>query len=267
MLTATLVTVCIALSMVALFGAYIYASQERMLFYPRPNDADLRAYWQSRRVEIPSGEHVVEGWWADAGASESNLTLVYFGGNAEDVLFAARNAARLEAKRMLVVNYRGYGGTKGTPTQTALFEDAVAVYDYARGPGGASAANIVVMGRSLGSGVATYLAVKRQVRAAVLITPFDSIKAVAARRFPSILVQLLLRHPFPSAEFAPEAKVPALFLVAADDTVIDPTHAYALAKVWGGSTRVHEFPGAGHNDIDLHPDYYSVLNAFLRSLD
>ena len=237
-----------------------------MIFFPRPNDAALREHWRWKRVEIPSGEHVLEGWWADGGAPESHLTLIYFGGNAEDVLYTARNAARIHAKRMLVVNYRGYGATKGKPGQQALFADALAIHDYVRGPGGADAKDIVVMGRSLGSGVASMLAAEREVRGAVLITPFDSIKAVAKKHFPALIVEWLLRHPFPSAEFAPRAQVPALFLIAENDEVIAPSHAYALAKVWGGSKQTRSFSQVGHNDIDLHPQYYDVLNEFLRSL-
>lgn len=266
MLTSTLTFLGIALAAVVLLCLFIYVQQERLIFYPRANDPALREQWRWQRVEIPSGEHVLEGWWADAGAPESNLTLVYFGGNAEDVLFTARNAARLAAKRMLVVNYRGYGGTKGKPTQQALFEDALAIHAYVLGPGGAEAQDIVVMGRSLGSGVATLLAAKREVRAAVLITPFDSIKAVAARHYPALLVEWLLRHPFPSAEMAPQARVPALFLVAENDEVIAPAHAYALARAWGGPNQVRAFAHVGHNDIDQHPDYYGAINTFFQSL-
>src|SRR5262245_10957412 len=120
MLTSTLIFLGIALGAVVLLCLFIYVRQEQLIFYPRANDPALREHWRGQRVESPSGEHVLEGWWADAGAPESNLTIVYFGGNAEDVLFTARNAARFAAKRMLVVNYRGYGGTRGKPSQQAL---------------------------------------------------------------------------------------------------------------------------------------------------
>ena len=266
MLTATLTFIGLVFGAIALVCLYIYVSQERMLFYPRPNDPELRAHWRWQRVEIPSGTHVLEGWWAEGGSPESNLTLVYFGGNAEDVLYTARYAARFAAKRMLVVNYRGYGGTKGKPSQQALFEDALAIYDYVRGPGGANPRDVVVMGRSLGSGLATMLAAQREVRGAVLITPFDSIKAVAARHYPALLVEWLLRHPFPSAQLAPKATAPALFLIAENDQVIAPSHAYELARVWGGPKRTRAFSSVGHNDIDQHPQYYEVLNEFLQAL-
>jgi pimeloyl-ACP methyl ester carboxylesterase len=256
--------VAIGLGAPLLLGAYIYFAQERMIFFPRPNDPQLREQWRWNRVEIGSGEHVIEGWWADAGAPESNLTIVYFGGNAEDVLYAARDAARLEAKRLLVVNYRGYGQTPGKPSQQALFEDALAVYDYVVGPGNAEPQDVIVMGRSLGSAVATLLAAKRKVRAAVLITPFDSLQAVAERHYPAFLVRLLLRHPFPSQELAPLARVPALLLIAERDTIVPPSHSHALARVWGGPTHTRTFADVGHNDIERHPDYYRELNAFLR---
>jgi len=266
MLATMLTFVAIALGAVLLAGLFIYVRQERMLFFPRPNDPALREQWRWKRVEIPSGEHVLEGWWADAGAPESNLTLVYFGGNAEDVLFTARNAGRHAARRMLVVNYRGYGGSPGKPSQKALFEDALAIHAYLLGPGGAEPQDLVAIGRSLGSGVATMLAAERELRAVVLVTPFDSIKAVAARHYPSMLVEWLLRHPFPSVEMAPRARVPALFLIADNDEVIAPHHAHALARAWAGEKHIRTFANAGHNDIDLHPDYYATLNAFLQSV-
>jgi uncharacterized protein len=217
-------------------------------------------------VEITSGTHVIEGWWADGADPDSSLTVLYFGGNAEDVLFTARNAGRIAAKRMLVVNYRGYGETKGRPSQQALFEDALAIYTYALGPGGADPRNIVVMGRSLGSGVATMLAALRETRAAILITPFDSITAVAANHYPPFIVEKLLRHPFPSIEFAVSADVPALFLIAELDRIIPPSHAKALAGAWKGEKRLHVLSGVGHNDIEAHAGYYEFINDFLRSI-
>ncbi len=264
--TAILTFVVTALIAVLLFALFIYLRQDRFIFYPHANDAALREAWRWRRVEIPSGPHLLEGWWAEGGAPQSDLTLVYFGGNAEDVLHTAQRAAQLEVKRVLVVNYRGYGNSPGKPSQQALFADALAIHDYLLGPGGAEAQEIVVMGRSLGSGVATMLAAQRAVRSAVLVTPFDSVAAVAVRHFPAPFVKWLLRHPFPSVEMAPQAKVPALFLVAANDEVIAPSHAYALAAAWGGTTQVKTFENTRHNDIDLHPEYYATLNRFLHAL-
>jgi pimeloyl-ACP methyl ester carboxylesterase len=266
MLTGALLLIGIVIGAVVLAGAFIYVRQDRLLFYPVRNDPQLRAHWRWKRIEITAGDHVLEGWWADGADPNSSLTILYFGGNAEDVLVTARHAGRLEAKRMLVVNYRGYGQTKGRPSQHALFEDALAIYDYALGPGGADPQDIVVMGRSLGSGVAAMLAARREPRAAILITPFDSISAVAAHHYPAFIVDRLLRHPFPSTEFATSAKAPALFLIAELDSVIPPSHASTLAAAWRGEKHVHVLDGVGHNDIEAHAAYYPFINDFLRSL-
>ena len=244
----------------------MYVRQDRLLFFPRPNDPALRAQWQYQRIEIASGEHVLEGWWAEGAEPDATSVVLYFGGNAEDVLYSAGNAAQLPIKRMLVVNYRGYGATTGRPSQDALYEDALAVYDYAIGAGGADPRDIIVMGRSLGSGVATMLAAKRRVRAAVLITPFDSIAAVAAHHYSWVPVSRLLRHPFLSIDHARRASSPALFLIAARDGVIPPIHGQRLAQAWAGETRVHVLDSVGHNDIDRHPRYRAYLEEFLQGV-
>jgi uncharacterized protein len=120
------------------------------------------------------------------------------------------------------------------------------------------------MGRSLGSGVATMLAAERAVRGAVLITPFDSLAAVAAHHYRFLPVRALLRHRFPSDEYARRTRVPALIVAAARDTIVPPIHAQRLAAAWSGPHAFHVLDGVGHNDVDANPAYYSLLNTFLR---
>jgi len=266
MLKTVLTFIALVAGAFVLLCAFLYMRQDRLLFYPRPNAPELRNAWRSQRIEIASGEHVLEGWWANGGAPESETVILYFGGNAEDVLGAARTAGQLPCKRLLVVNYRGYGGTKGRPSQQALYEDGLAIYDYAIDAGQADPNHLVVMGRSLGSGVATMLAARRKVRAAILITPYDSMVAVASRHYSWFPVARLLRHPFPSVDFAKQAHVPALFLIAENDTIIPPSHAHALASAWAGDKSVHMFDSVGHNDIDLHPRYQPAVDAFLTAI-
>jgi len=265
-LSKMLTFVAIAASGVVLLCVLLYVRQDRLIFYPRANDAALREHWKWQRIEITSGEHVLEGWWADGGSPSSSLVVLYFGGNAEDVLYTARLAARVPVKRMLVVNYRGYGNSKGRPSQAALYADGLAIYAYAIGAGGAEAEDIVVMGRSLGSGIATMLAAERSVRGAILITPYDSIAAVAARHYPAFLVTHLLRHPFPSVDYAPRAKIPALLLAAANDSIIPPAHAETLAKHWAGARELHVLDGVDHNSIEQHADYERLVERFLERL-
>lgn len=244
----------------------LFLQQDSVLFYPRPNDSALLAQREADRIEIPGASVPLEGWWSENPTSATPFVMLYFGGNAEDVLYTAGMARRFEVRRMLVVNYRGYGRTQGTPSEAALFEDALHVYDYLTEHAGVEAEHLIVMGRSLGSGVATMLAANRAVRAAVLVTPFDSMAAVAAAHYPIFPVKLLLRHRFDSAGFAARINVPALILGAQNDRVIPPIHAQRLAQAWSGEAKLAVLQGVGHNDLEQHPDYFSSINQFLLKL-
>ncbi len=243
--------------------ALLYWRQESFIFFPRPNDVMLAQKQQANRVVIPASDAQLEGWWIANPRATSDAVILYFGGNAEDVLYTATTAPMLNAQRMLVVNYRGYGRSTGKPGQKALYDDALAIYQHVVTAGEATPAQIVVMGRSLGSGVAAMLAGQRPVRGAILVTPFDSLGAVAARHYAFMPVRLLLRHPFPSVDWARQAKAPALILAGERDHIIPPMHAQRLHAAWAGDKQIHILEGVGHNDIELNPEYYRLINEFL----
>jgi pimeloyl-ACP methyl ester carboxylesterase len=161
-----------------------------------------------------------------------------------------------------VVNYRGYGGSPGKPSQRALYDDALAIYDFAV-QSGAEPANLFVMGRSLGSAMAVWVASQRTTAGAILVTPFDSMASVGARHYPFVPVRLLLRHPFPSDKWAQGTRAPAIMIAAANDYVVPPVHAVRLHDAWAGPKSLHTLEGVGHNDIELHPEYYALINAFI----
>jgi pimeloyl-ACP methyl ester carboxylesterase len=239
----------------------LFVTQESAIFYPGPNDARLVQQHAKGRVEIGS----LEGWWVENPAATNELVILYFGGNAEDVLYTAGTLPQLGARRMLVVNYRGYGGSKGKPGQKALYEDGLAIYDYALSAG-VRPDQLIVMGRSLGSGVASMIAGSREVRAAILVTPFDTLASVAAGHYPIFPVRLLMRHPFPSVDFARKARAPALILAAAGDDIVPAKHAQRLSDAWAGKTQLHVLPDTGHNDIETHEAFYRLIREFLAAL-
>lgn len=262
LMTALLTLLIVGVGGIALICVLLYFGQESSIFFPRPNDPQLRQQHLAQRFEIATTEALLEGWWMENPRATTPVVVLYFGGNAEDVLYTASTASRLEARAVVVVNYRGFGGSTGEPGQQALYDDGLAIYDYAI-ERGVPREHIVVMGRSLGSGVAAMLAGARPVRAAVLITPFDSLAAVAASHYPFLPVRLLLRHPFPSADWAKRTQAPALMLAAERDDVVPATHAQKLFEAWAGEKQIRLLDGTGHNDIDAHPDYYRLINEFL----
>jgi fermentation-respiration switch protein FrsA (DUF1100 family) len=244
--------------------ALLYFQQDNLIFYRVTNDSVLARKWQSSRVEIATPETTIEGWWIDNPAAKNDVTILYFGGNAEDVLYTADSAASIGARRLLVANYRGYGGTPGKPSENALLADALAIYDYALQQPGVSADKIVVMGRSLGSGVATHIAANRPVRSVVLVTPYDSMAAVGQGHYRFLPVRLLLKHKFPSDEWAPKISAPVLIVAAEWDNIVPPAHAKRLFDVWKGPKQIHVLQRVGHNDIERDERYYQLIDSFLQ---
>lgn len=263
-LTTLMTALIVAGGGFVLICALLYFSQESSIFFPQPNDAQLRQQYAAQRIEIETPDATLEGWWIENAQATTPAVILYFGGNAEDVLYTASTAPQIDARAVVVVNYRGYGGTPGKPGQQALYDDGLAIYEYAIRRG-VPAEHIVVMGRSLGSGVASMLAGARPVRAAILITPFDSLAAVASTHYPFLPVRHLLRHPFPSSDWAARTRAPALMLAADRDDVVPAAHAQKLFQAWAGPKQIHVLAQTGHNDIETHVDYYRLINEFLAA--
>jgi uncharacterized protein len=189
--------------------------------------------------------------------------LIYFGGNAEEVSGQLADLAGIFPEHSLyLLHYRGYGGSSGRPSEAALHADALALHDHVRG----AHAEITVIGRSLGSGVAIRLARERPIARLVLVTPYESLLAVARRAYPWVPVGWLLRDRFESWRHAPHVTAPTTLIAAERDTLIPPAQASALAtRFRPGIAGLTVLPGAGHNDLDGRPDYRALLAGGLTS--
>jgi uncharacterized protein len=169
--------------------------------------------------------------------------LLYFGGNAEDVSYSLPSlSAAFPDHAIYLPHYRGYGGSSGKPSEAALFADALALFDKIH----ADHPNVVVVGRSLGSGVAVHLASQRPVARLVLVTPYDSLQDLAAQQFPYFPVRWLLLDKFESWRYAvnvtPRASTEAL---------------YKRFRTGVASFKV--VVGTSHNSISESPDYLPLL--------
>jgi pimeloyl-ACP methyl ester carboxylesterase len=125
---------------------------------------------------------------------------------------------------------------------------------------------IALFGRSLGSGVAVYLAKHRKVAGVVLVSPFDSVTRLARRNLPFVPVDSLLKHPFDSLSLAPSIEVPMVMIVGGADRVIPWEHSHRLFEAWAGPKRFRVVEGAGHNDIQAWEDYWQGIADFLLPL-
>jgi hypothetical protein len=163
------------------------------------------------------------------------------------------------------MNYRGYGDSEGKPSQQNICRDALYILDTLAAREQIPLNHIVLMGRSLGSGVAVHVAAHRAVRGVILVTPFDSLLNVARRHYPILPVRFLLKHPFDSAALAPDIRIPALVLIGRQDTIIPNQNAIRLSELWGGPVDTVMIEGVGHNDIQLGHRYWESINSFLST--
>jgi len=253
----------------------VWLAQDALIFYRQPLP-------ESRRSEIarryPAVEEVklaaadgtrLHGWLVKPQAASPAPLVIYFGGNAEEVSWmidAVGDPVRGETPGVawLLVNYRGYGLSEGSPSEAALVADALVLYDFAAAHPVVDPQRIVAFGRSLGSGVAVPLAAQRAVRAVVLVAPFDSVVAVAKRYYPYLPVDWMLKHRFDSIALAPALRQPLLCFIAERDEVIPPVHSERLFAAWGGAKRKVALAGAGHNDTDGADGFWPSLRGFLE---
>jgi dipeptidyl aminopeptidase/acylaminoacyl peptidase len=192
--------------------------------------------------------------------------VVYFGGRSEEVSWVVRDAGKLfPGMAVLAVNYRGYGDSHGDPAETHIIEDGCMLFDWMAAHHHVDPRRIAVVGRSLGSGVAVQVAKERPVHAVVLITPYDSILALAKRKFRVMPIEYMLRHRFESIKYAPTLKVPTFVLRAASDDVVPHSHTdqlvAKLAQLMGDET----VPGSDHLTIPYLEDTQARIARFLTS--
>ncbi|EJL96547.1 MULTISPECIES: alpha/beta hydrolase [unclassified Pseudomonas] len=226
--------------------AALFFFQRSLIYFPQPNaftntDSQLTLSMPDAQVSVLTRERV------------GPRALIYFGGNAEDV---SRNlpefADAFPEYAVYLLNYRGFGGSGGSPSETAIAEDALALFDqvYASHP------QVAVVGRSLGSGVAVRLASQRPVQQLILVTPYNSLEEIAARQYPWVPVKWLLKDRFESGKYAAHIRVPTLLLAASDDEVIPRASTQRLLESFPqGAAVLRVVPDSGHNSISDRAQY------------
>ena len=241
---------------------FMYVQQRSLLYFPTaysPTPAVNNDLATAKVMSI-NGEQI-KLWQLN---TEQEDAIVYFGGNAENV---AQNipayAQQFPQQAVYFVNYRGYGGSSGSPSEEGLLADAVAIFDKLS----QQHQRIIVIGRSLGSGVAVHLAVTRPVHKLVLITPYDSIEAVAKRQYFWLPVSLLLKDRYDSLSKAPQLNLPVLVMSAEYDQVIPFQHTENLMQAIAPSLLQSEIMlGTQHNNIHRAPSYFPMLLSFMKLL-
>lgn len=234
-------------------GALLFANQRSFLYFPTP-----AARHNFDEIIFNNEGESISTIVINKGKEKA---ILYFGGNGESVAFSASDYADIfPSHTFYLVNYRGYGGSSGKPEESGLYSDAGYIFDKIQ----LKHHTVSVIGRSLGSGVATFLASKKDVEKLVLITPFDSIQNVAQQNFWIYPMSILLKDKFDSLSRVKQIKVQTLIIIAENDEVIARKHTNNLIKGFpAAQITVDIIKNAGHNTLSENKRYALLLREFL----
>ena len=220
---------------------------------------------QPERLELAASDGAVLHGMRFAGARPAADLLIGFGGNAQDAEMLGQDlASDFPELDVVVFHYRGFGPSTGKPSEATLLGDALAIYDamVAR----LQPARTFAIGISLGSAVAAHLSKERSLAGVVLVTPFDSVEAIAKETYFWVPVGLLLRHRFPSVAFMTDNPTPVAVISAAEDRVVKPRRTEALLARIENLVFRATVPGADHNTLYHVEAYPTTLRAAFGAL-
>ena len=222
----------------------------------------------SKRLKIASAAgdtlHGVHVPRAEDGGKKRTL-VIGFGGNAWNGEDVASYLHELYPDADIVAfHYRGYAPSGGSPSADALIADAPLVYDAA--VKAARADRIVAVGFSIGTGVAASLAGRRDLSGMILVTPFDSLKAVAQSLYAWVPIGPFFAHDLDTATFLEGSRVPVALVAAEHDEIIPSDRTEALREQVPNLVLDRTIARAGHNDIYHRSDFHAAMREALAKV-
>jgi len=263
----------------ALAGLLIWLVQPRLVFFPMKRmvwtPADSGLPYQDVRIETADGEQLA-AWLVAAPPDrpQRDLTLLFLHGNAGNISHRG-DSLRIFSDLgldVLIIDYRGYGRSSGTPSEAGVYADAAAAWRWLTRERGVPAGRILLFGRSLGGAVAAQLAGRlateadpeQQPAALIVESAFDAIDSLARHHYPLLAAVIPLRMRFPAAEAIARVRCPVLVLHSPEDEIVPYALGRRLFAAAPEPKRFIDLHG-GHNQGFLmsQPGYQQALAAFL----
>jgi len=247
----------LALVLGAIYAAVAVAAfiaQRKLMYFPDPERVPPGNFGlvgvEERMLDAPDGARLI-AWYGRAAPGRP--TVLYLHGNAGNLANRSERVRKYSARGfgILMLSYRGYSGSTGSPTERNNVADAKLAYEALRRDGIAPD-DIILYGESLGSGVAVQVAAEKQVGGIVLDAPYTSIVDVAAGAYPFLPVRPFMFDRYDTVGHLRGVKAPLLVVHGEDDDVIPVAMGRAVYTAANGPKEIATFPGAGHSDHHLH---------------
>ncbi|MDO5979753.1 alpha/beta hydrolase [Flavivirga spongiicola] len=239
--------------------------QEKMLFHPTVLSQDFKFEFSYPFEELffnTDDDAVINA--IHFKTENPKGVILYFHGNAGNLSRWGIITEFFVEKQydVLVMDYRTFGKSTGKLSETALYNDSEFCYNYLKK--NYSENDITVYGRSLGTGVATYIASKNNPKQVILETPYYSIIDVAKSRFPIFPVKHLLKYKLPSYQFITKINCPIYIFHGTNDQVVPYKSAKGLFEVAPTShTTFTTIKGGGHNNLVTYEAFIKGVNQIL----
>ena len=253
----------------AVITAGMYFAQTWLLFptmFAGAARVQLPASTQRLEVRTPDGERLAGVRIPSQGATADGAPMLLgFGGNAWNAEATALTLHALFPHRNVAAfHYRGYAPSSGRPSARALFSDTLIILDHlVRTQAGE---RVIPVGFSIGAAVAAYLARHRPVAGLILVTPFDSLEAMARDLYWWAPVGLLLRNRMPTIEFVRGSLVPTALIIAERDAIV-PARRSAPLRAAIRNLVFERTIDAGHNDLYDHPEFAAAAREALARIE
>ena len=258
----------VALCLYVGFAALLYFTQRSLMYFPDTSHTTPAQAGLPRAEEVTlttsDGEHIF-AWHVAPG--EGKPVILYFHGNGGALHYRVARFDKLIADGigLVAVEYRGYGGSSGSPSERGLIADAEAGYAFAAAR--YSVSQIVVWGESLGTGVAVALAAEKPVGRVILEAPFTSAVAVGEKRYWYMPVRLLMKDQFRSDERIAKVTAPLLILHGVKDQTVPFAEGEQLFALANKPKHIVKFLDGGHEDLDNNGALLAVGRFLAGDLD
>ena len=247
----------------------LYFFQERVIFFPQKLPLNYQFTFQNQFEEVFLENKEMGGAQIHAlhfFSPQPKGVILYFHGNAGSLAGwgeVGRAFTNL-GYDILIPDYRGYGKSNGKISQAALFSDARLCYDYLKEK--YPAEDIIIFGRSIGTGVASHLASQVPARFLILETPFYSLSQIAKSYFPFLPVNLLIRYPLASHKYLQSVETPIYIFHGLKDEIVSYASGKRLEEsLKGKNVEMITIPHGNHNNLAQFEKYWEGMKRILAN--